>query len=446
MAQIPTDGHQSGNRDGDRAILKAGALIGVLSVTAKLSAFVREAVIASIYGRGPEVDAFFLALAIPVFVLNLVAGAYQIALVPAWLKARREGQSNADTLFGASFLRLLVVLAIGVIPMAAAAPLYLPCLAPALSPETLALTADMLWIMTLFVLVGGASIAWGGLLNAERRFALPAIAPALTPIVMAVLLILARDQLGVGALAWGAVVGTALEALIVGWALKRRGRPLRPRAVMADLSGLKSRWVPMLLANLLLGGAGLIDQMMAASLGPGSASAIGYGAKLVLAGLHVATLALGVAVLPAYSEAALGNLAALRKRLRTHVVVVVLISIPAVAIAAFLAEPIIRLLYQRGAFTAEDTALVSAVLIAYASQLPAYAATVILVRAAAALDLGRAIAWAAGVNVVATIGLNLALMTTFGVVGIAAATAPAFMLTAAALYYAIYRNLRSAGH
>ena len=436
-----TDNSVQPGGDTDRQIARAGLLIGGLSIVAKLSAFAREAVIASLYGRGPEVDAFFLALAVPVFLLNLMAGAYQIALVPAWLAARRTDQGQADRIFQYSFLRLLVSLSIAAIVMAAAAPIYLPLVAPGLAPETFRLAADMLWVMVLFVVAGGGSIAWAGVLNAQRRFALPAIAPVLTPLVMAILLLVARDELWISALAWGAVIGTALEAAIVGFALSRRGRPLLPKSTGADLSSLRSRWVPMLLANLLLGGAGLIDQMMAASLGTGEASAIGYGAKLVLAGLHVATLALGVAVLPTYSEAAFGDRVGLRGRLRKHVAIVALISIPAVGIAALIAEPVIRLLYQRGAFTSADTELVSHVLIAYATQLPAYAATVILVRAAAALDLGRAIAVAAVVNLVATVTFNLGLMGIYGVVGIAAATAPAFLVTAAVLYVAVDRSL-----
>lgn len=427
--------------DDDRAVARAGLTIGVLSVVAKLTAFVREAAIAAVYGRGPEVDAFFLALAVPVFLLALVAGSFQIALVPGYL-ARRPGRpaADADALFAAGFGRMLLVVAAAALAMAAAAPLYLPWLAPALTGETLALTADLLWIMTLFVVTGAAAVAWGGVLNARRRFALPAIAPAFTPLVMALLLLLARDRLGVAALAWGAVLGTVIEAALVGGLLRRLGGRLLPAAGAPDLGPLLRRWGPILLANLLLYGAGVLDQLMAAMLGAGAASAIGYGAKLVLAGLHVATLAIGVAVLPAYSEqAAAGDAAALRRRLRRHVALVAALSVPAVAAAALLAEPVVRLLYQRGAFGPEDTALVADVLTAYAVQLPAYAATVVLVRAAAVLGLGRALAGAAAANLVLTVALNAVFMTVWGVVGIALATAPAFLATAVVLYAAVAR-------
>jgi putative peptidoglycan lipid II flippase len=152
----------------------------------------------------------------------------------------------------------------------------------------------------------------------------------------------------------------------------------------------------------------------------------------------VATLAIGVAVLPAYSDqVATGDGFALRRRLRRHVAVVALLSVPAVGIAALVAEPVIRLLYQRGAFGPDDTALVAAVLTAYAVQLPFYAATVVLVRAAAVLDLGRALAGAATANLVLTVALNAAFMTIWGVVGIALATAPAFLATALILYFAV---------
>ena len=255
-------------------------------------------------------------------------------------------------------------------------------------------------------------------------------------------LLLARDRLGVSALAWGAVLGTMVEAALVGVALHRLGGRLVPAAAAPDLAPLLRRWGPILLANLLLYGAGLLDQMMAAMIGPGAASAIGYGAKLVLAGLHVATLAIGVAVLPAYSEqAATGSAGELRRRLRRHVLLVAGLSVPAVGLAAVVAEPVIRLLYQRGAFGADDTRLVAEVLAAYAVQLPAYAATVVLVRAAAVLGLGRALAGAAAANLVLTVALNAGFMTLWGVVGIALATAPAFLATALILYAAVDRTL-----
>lgn len=440
-AAVPQSSAVAPDPNGDRAVARAGLVIGVLSVIAKLTAFVREAVIAAVYGRGPEVDAFFLALAVPVFILALVAGSFQIALVPAYLARRRAvGEAAADALFAAGFGRMLVVVAVAALAMAAAAPAYLPWLAPALPPKTLALTADLLWIMTLFVVAGAGSVAWGGVLNARRRFALPAIAPAFTPLIMAALLLLARDKLGVATLAWGAVLGTVVEAALVGTALRRMGGRLLPAGAAPDLAPLLHRWGPILLANLLLYGAGVLDQMMAAILGSGSASAIGYGAKLVLAGLHVATLAIGVAVLPAYSEqAASGDGVALRKRLRRHVALVAGLSVPAVALAALLAHPVVALLYQRGAFGADDTALVAEVLAAYAMQLPAYAATVVLVRAAAVLGLGRALAGAAAANLVLTIGLNAGFMALWGVVGIAVATTPAFVATALILYVAVDR-------
>lgn len=428
----------------DRAVARAGMTIAVLSILAKSSAFVREAAIAAIYGRGPEVDAFFVALAVPVFVLSLIAGSFQIALVPGLVAARTAaGRAAASAVAGGGAVPMMAILAAAALAAAAAAPLYLPLIAPGFAPGALVLAADMLWIMALFTLAGGVSLTVGAVLNAERRFALPAIAPAITPLAMTVLLIAARGELGVSALAWGAVLGTVVEAVIVIWAARRLG--YRPSVAMApaDRRTLMRRWGPLLLATLVLSGAGLIDQLMAASLGAGAASALGYGAKLVLAGLHVVALAIGVAVLPAYAEEALKDTSDLPRRLRRHLAIVVALALPGVAVAWILAEPVIGLLYQRGAFTADDTRLVAAVLSAYAVQLPAYAAVVILVRAAAVLDRGRVLAVAAAANVVLTIALNAVFMEIWGVVGIALATAPAFALTAVLLYLGVTGPARS---
>ncbi|MDF1791741.1 MAG: lipid II flippase MurJ [Thalassobaculaceae bacterium] len=422
----------------DRAVARAGATIAVLSILAKSSAFIREAAIAMLYGRGPEVDAFFVALALPVFLVQLIAGSFQIAAVPGLLAARRGGgHDRASALAGSGTLTISLAIAVVAILAAACAPLYLPIVAPGFSDRALVLAADMLWIMTLFSILGGLAYAGGAMLTAERRFALPAIAPALTPLVMTVLLIAFREQLGVTALAWGAVLGTLAEAAIVLWAAHRLG--YRPRLAIdtADLLALIRRWGPLMLATLLLSGAGLIDQLMAASLGEGSASALGYGAKLVLAGLHVVTTALGISVLPAYAESALEDPRRLLARLRRHLVAVILLALPGVGIAWLVSEPVIALLYQRGAFTAEDTRLVAHVLAAYSTQLPAFAAVVILVRAAAVLSLGWVIPTAAAVNMVLTIALNAIFMQFWGVIGIAFATAPAFAATAVVLYAGI---------
>lgn len=419
----------------DRAVARAGATIAVLSILAKSSAFVREAAIAMIYGRGPEVDAFFVALALPVFLVQLIAGSFQIAVVPGLLAAARDGgRDRAAALAGAGTLTVTMAIAAVAVLAAAAAPLYLPVVAPGFSETALVLAADMLWIMTLFAVLGGLAYAGGAMLTAERRFALPAIAPALTPLVMTVLLLAFRAELGVAALAWGAVLGTLAEAAIVLAAARRLGYRPRLGMAMADLAALARRWGPLMLATLLLSGAGLIDQLMAASLGEGSASALGYGAKLVLAGLHVVTTALGISVLPAYAESALDDPRRLLTRLRRHLVAVVLLALPGVAIAWAIAEPVIALLYQRGAFTADDTRLVADVLAAYAVQLPAYGAVVILVRAAAVLSLGWVIPTAAAVNMALTIALNAVFMEIWGVVGIALATAPAFAATGVVLY------------
>ncbi|SDF74785.1 murein biosynthesis integral membrane protein MurJ [Thalassobaculum litoreum] len=425
----------------DRAIARAGATIAILSVVAKSSAFLREAVIAMLYGRGPEVDAFFVALALPVFLVQIVAGSFQIAAIPALLAAKRGGDRRRASALATSGAGIVAgVIAGAAILCAAFAPLYLPAVAPGYSARTITLATDMLWIMSLFAVMGGLAYAGGAVLTAERRFALPAIAPVLTPLAMALLLIGFRDSLGVSALAWGAVIGTLAEAAIVLSAARRLGYRPAVSVSRADLADLLRRWGPLFLATLLLSGAGLIDQLMAARLGEGAASALGYGAKLVLAGLHVVTTALGISVLPAYAENALEDPARLFSRLRRHLVAVILLAIPGVGIAWLLSEPVIALLYQRGAFTAEDTKLVAQVLSAYATQLPAFAAVVILVRAAAVLNLGGVIPVAAAVNIVLTIALNALFMRYWGVVGIALATAPAFAVTGAVLYLGILRD------
>jgi putative peptidoglycan lipid II flippase len=328
--------------------------------------------------------------------------------------------------------------------MLAAMPLYLPFVASGFGPEKRLLTQRLLTALAPYVLVNGIGYIWAGVLVARRSFAVPALVPAITPLVTMVLLLLGAGRFGVAMLVAGALVGMAIEALALALALTRAGVRLMPRWPSADpaLVLLAKEYGAMLAASLFMGGSLIIDQAMAASLDAGSVAAIGYASKLVAAVLHLATLALGSAVAPYYASLAEAGEADLAQRTRRHLLAVLAATLPATLVLMLVSEPLVRLMFERGAFTPANTVAVAWLQAAYFAQLPAFAVSVILIRLAAALSEARLIFAMAVLSLALKLALNYALMASWGALGIAAATLPAAMASAAFLYWRLARRAR----
>ncbi|MBI1779245.1 MAG: hypothetical protein HYR63_28250 [Proteobacteria bacterium] len=429
----------------DQRIVGAGLTLATLSLLAKAVGLAREVVAAALFGTGDAIDAYVIATLVPVSLTGILCGAFQFAFIPAYRRALdRSGEAAAERLLAGASAVAFSLLVLATLAMVATAPFYLPWLTSGFDGPKRLLTESLLRWMAPYVVINGVGYIWAGVLVARRSFALTALVPATTPVVMTVLLLAEGRELGVLALVLGALAGMVIEAVLLGAGLRRQGVGLVPRwsAVGPELAAVGREYAVMLAASLLMGGSLLIDQAMAASLDAGSVASIGYASKLVAAVLHLATLALGSAAAPYYAGLADEAGAALIHRVRRHLLWVVAAAMPVTLVLILLSEPAARLMFERGAFTAESTSQVAAVQAAYFAQLPAFAATVLLVRLAASLSLARLILAMAALNLALKLALNYWLMQKLGAVGIAAATLPATAICAGFLYGCMRRTER----
>jgi putative peptidoglycan lipid II flippase len=430
----------------DQRILGAGLVLATLSIAAKAVGLVREAVSASLFGTGDQIDAFVIAALVPVALTGTLCGAFQFAFIPAYRRALdRGGEEEGAQLLAAAAAVALALLGAATLAMLLAMPSYLPLVASGFGPEKRLLTERLLLALAPYVLLNGIGYIWAGVLVARRSFATPALVPAITPFVTIVCLALGGRSYGAMMLVAGTLAGQALETLALGLALARAGVRLRPRWPLRSrpapaLAALGREYGAMLAASLIMGGSLIIDQAMAASLDAGSVAAIGYASKLVSAVLHLATLALGSAVAPFYASLAETDAPGLGRRMRRHLLWVLGMSLPATLLLIALSEPLARLMFERGAFTPADTARVAWIQAAYFAQLPAFAAGVLLVRLAAALAEARLILAMAALSLTAKLALNTALMPSWGAFGIATATLPTAALSAGFLYWCLARR------
>jgi putative peptidoglycan lipid II flippase len=426
-------------------IFSAAIVVAAGTLFVKVLAVVKELVVAWKFGTADELDAFLIALTIPSVLIAMIAGSFNSALIPTFIRVReQEGRKNAQKLFASATVWSIGLLLITTLFILVTAPLYLPALTRGFAPEKLELTYRLLWLVSPMILLTGINTVWGAVLNAGERFALVALAPMLTSAVTMILL-LVNDAWGVFNLAVGMIIGQLLEMIVVGGALRRQGMSLIPKWYGFDpnLKEVAGQYAPMIAGAFLMCSSSLVDQSMAAMLPSGSVAALAYGNRIIALPITIATTALSTAVIPYFSKmVALDDWKSIRRSLRHYLGLIFAGTIPLTGLIILLSEFIVRILFERGSFTAENTTLVAQIQSCFALQIPFYIASMLAVRLNSAMRNNQIMMWGSAGNLIVNIGLNYLFMQWFGVVGIALSTSCVYIFSFVFLTFFLVRNLR----
>ncbi|WP_138498121.1 murein biosynthesis integral membrane protein MurJ [Nostoc sp. PA-18-2419] len=429
----------------NRQIFGAAMIVGLLTALVKVAAVGKELVVAQRFGTGDDIDAFLIALLIPSFIINVIAGSFNTALIPTYMQIReQEGTKAAQRLFCGATISGLGLLVITTILMVVLAPLYLPRIATGFSPQKLELTFHLLCAIAPFVFLSGIIVIWGAVLNAGERFALAAFSPIITPTVTVVLL-LTLKSLSIFALAAGLVCGAVLEIILLGTALHRQGISWVPKWYGFDtnLRQVVRQYFPMIAGGLLMCSTNLVDQSMAAMLLPGSVAALNYGNKAIAFPMSLATTALSTAVIPYFSKMIAANdWVGTRRTLKRYMQIIFITTILLSIFLFVFSESIVKILFQRGSFTADDTHLVAQIQSFFAFQIPFYVAGIMVVRLISAMQANHILMWASAYNLINNIILNYLFLHYFGVAGIALSTACVSALAFFFLSYFAHKKIK----
>lgn len=189
------------------------------------------------------------------------------------------------------------------------------------------------------------------------------------------------------------------------------------------VSRVLGQFAPMLAGAFLMSSSGLVDQSMAAMLPRGSVAALSYANKVVAVVITIGTTALSTATLPYLSKmVAQNDWQGCRHTLKRYSLLVFLTTVPLTLGLMALSKPLVRLLFQRGAFTGADTELVSWVQICYSVQVPFYVMGALYVRFVSSARRNHVLLYVSAVNLVLDIVLNLVLMRRWGIAGVAMST------------------------
>jgi putative peptidoglycan lipid II flippase len=373
--------------------------MSVAVLFSRVLGLVREQVLAGLFGAGYAIDAFVVAFRIPNLLRDLFAeGALSSAFVTVFTHHnQRQGSERAWRL--ANNVIVCFTLLVGGISLLGIffSPQLVGLMAPdfGLVPGKMELTWSMTRIMFPFLLLISLAAVAMGILNTKGKFFIPALASSffnLGSIAVGVTLALVLPRFGVPAIegmAWGTLVGGALQLLVQTPQLRRVG--FRPQLVL-DLKdeGLRQVFRLMLPAVVGLSASQInifINTFYASSCEQGSVSWLNYAYRLVHLPQGLFGVALSVATLPLVSRlAAQRNMPAMKEAFQSSLGLAMLLTIPAAAGLIALAEPICAVIFQHGRFTAWDTQQTAAALTLYCLGLFAFAGVKILVPVFYALD------------------------------------------------------------
>lgn len=414
----------------NKKIFLAALAVGLLGILAKSGIAAKELIVAQVFGRGDTLDAFLIAFLLPSFAMNLLMGALGAALVPVLVEMRqRESHDDVRKLLSSIMFLSVLALSAAAILLGVFASIYLPYMGSRFPPSKLLLTRELLYAVLPFIVFGGVAVFLSVVLNADEKFALPALVPLLTPLITVAFVLLASRTWGAWSLAAGTVTGSFLESVILMHILKAHGIRLNLKwgGLDAPLRRVIGQYAPMLAGTFLMGSATVVDQSMAAMLSTGSVSALNYANKITGAFLAVGATALSTAALPYFSKMVSENdWQGCAHTLKRYTLLAAAITIPFTAALIAFAAPLVKFFFQRGAFTSADTQLVSRVLVCYSLQIPFFVCSMLLVRFLSAMRRNDLLMYASIVNFVLDVVLNLVLMRRWGIAGIALSTSLVF--------------------
>lgn len=382
----------------------------------RILGLVREQVLAGLFGASRELDAFLTAFRIPNLLRDLFAeGALSAAFVTTFTaKLTREGEQSAWRLASNVLNVLLIVVSLIIVTGWVGAPWLVRVLAPGFAavPGKLELTIQLTRIMLPFLLLVALAALAMGMLNAKKKFGIPASASMMFNIGSIVggvgLAFWFDPQLGPRALigmSIGTLIGGAAQWLIQLPALWRAGYRYQPILDWRD-PGLHR--IIRLMTPAVVGVAAvqvnvLVNTWFASYLENGAVTWLNCAFRLMQFPIGVFGVAIATVTLPAVTaHAAQGELASFRQTVSRAVRLAIFLCLPAACGLAVLAEPIIRLIYEHGRFDAFATTQTAWCLRAYAVGLAAYAAIKVIAPTFYALDDARTPALVA----VASIALN----------------------------------------
>lgn len=406
-------------------VTTAALIVGAAALASRLVGILRDRVLASTFGAGDVLDAYYAAFRVPDFLYNLVIlGALSAAFIPVFTEYLEKEKNEAWRLAERVLSVVGAVMGVACIILFFAAPLLVPFTVPGFTGEKLALTTSLTRVMLLATFFLALSAVMGGVLQATRRFFAFSLAPVFYNVGIILGVILLVPNIGEMGLAWGVVIGAALHlavqasvALRIG--LQRVPAPsIRHPGVRRILALMAPRSMGLAVTQINM----VVILAIASTLAVGSVTVLNLATNLQTVPVGIIAISFAVAAFPSLSRAAASkDKTEFKQVLGSTTRKIIFLIIPATVAFLILRAQIVRLILGEGSFDWDDTIRTANVLGIMASSLLAQSLVPLLARAFYALQDTWTPLWIGIATEAANLILALALREQFGILGLATA-------------------------
>lgn len=400
-------------------MLKSISLTVMATLLGQVFNFFTDVLIANSFGTSWKADAYFLALVVPVILSDLFVACINAVFIPSYMERRGHGDTDEffSTAVNASIFITVVVSAM----VFFLAPHLINVMAGKFSGEARDLTVTLTRMLLLLTLTMPLATILSCRLNAHDQFALPALGKSFNFGFIILSLLVLRKNIDIFSLPAGYIAGSLFFLLALVFLFRRTGLgyELTLDARHPALKEMGVLALPLVASSTVNYVNIFIERSVAAGFSEGSISALNYAFKLVNAPVNLFILGGMTVIMPAFSRHAVqGDMESLKKMVFDGLGLVSFFIMPIIVCLIVFRVPIVRLLYERGAFSPRSSEVTSTALLFYSFGAFGLAAATVMSRAFYALKEMNKLAIIGVVIIVLNIALILALSRALGFIGI----------------------------
>jgi putative peptidoglycan lipid II flippase len=332
--------------------VRSNILITLLSLVSVGVNFISQMVLAYYFGAKAERDAYFSATTVPVYLVALFVGSLSVIFLPFFVEFRKKNPEHEVIKFVSSTIGICISFLVGVTLLSLLFSNQIVLwVAPGFENEQLDLTISLFRILIFTVLFQSLTSLFTIFHHVDSRFLWPAVSPIITPIVSLVG-VLAFHNYGIVSLAVGVLIGSSISMLmLIPIALKNIRIEYLKNVFNPNASKVIRLALPLLVSGAIFRLTTIIERMIASKLPPGSVSYLGYTSQIYVLLASIASSSIATTFFPIMSAAwSEKNQIEFNRLLSRGIKLILLITFPIAAILLVLGNPIIEILFQRGAF------------------------------------------------------------------------------------------------
>lgn len=430
-----------------RDLIKGSIVIVVLTILSKMLGFFRETLIASNFGATYSTDIYTFAMGFVLLIFTSIGSGLGTTFIPMlteYIDKKNSKQKNrfVNNILTITFVIVSILVIIGTVFSKYAIRIFAPgfILNPSVFNEAINITRIM-FVSLLFI---GLQNILTSVLQSHNEFAIPAFMPTLSNFILIFYLFFLSKKFGVYGLAICTVIGYFAQFIIHIPSYRRLGYKYKFTIDLfdKDLKKMIKLMIPVIIGVSVSQINFLVDRLLATTIGEGSISILNFAYKLNTLTYGIFTISITTVIYPSLATFFVqSNMEAFRKFIVKAINIILIIMIPATVGLVLLREPIVTIVFKRGAFDTRAASLTANTLMFYSPTMIFYSISDILNRAFYSIKKTSIPMINSMLGVVINIVLNLLLVKSMGIYGLALATTISSVVTTTLLIYALNKEV-----